>query len=46
MLLRFLNTLGVYQDVINDYYDEFIQFWQEHGIHWVHEMCMSIGESK
>jgi hypothetical protein len=35
MLLMLIFIFGVDQDVINEY-----------GVHQVHEMCMSIGESK
>jgi hypothetical protein len=46
MLLMFFLSLGVDQDVINEYHDELVLLWHEHRIHQVHEMCRSIGESK
>jgi hypothetical protein len=39
-------TLGIDQDVINEDHDKLVQLWHEHGVHQVHEMCMTIGESK
>jgi hypothetical protein len=39
-------TLGIDQVVINEDHDKLIQLWHEHGVHQVHEMCRSIGESK
>jgi hypothetical protein len=39
-------TLGIDQDVINEYYDKLVQLHHEYGVHQVHEMCRSIGESK
>jgi hypothetical protein len=39
-------TLGIDQDVINEDHDKLVQLWHEHGAHQVHEMCMTIGESK
>jgi hypothetical protein len=41
-----LFTLRIDQDVINEDHDKFIQLRHEHGVHQVHEMCRSIGESK
>jgi hypothetical protein len=41
-----LFTLGIDQDVVNEYHDKLIQIRHEHRIHQVHEMCKSIGESK
>jgi hypothetical protein len=41
-----LFTLGVDQDVVNEDHDKLVQLRYEHGVHQVHEMCRSIGESK
>jgi hypothetical protein len=41
-----LFILEVDQDVINEYHDELVQLRHEYGVHQVHEMCRSIGESK
>jgi hypothetical protein len=38
--------LGVDQDVINEDHDKLVQLRHEYGVHQVHEMCRSIGESK
>jgi hypothetical protein len=46
MLCMLLFTLGVDQDVINEDHDKFVQLRHEYGVHQVHEMCRSIGESK
>jgi hypothetical protein len=46
MLYVLLFALGVDQDVINEDHDKLVQLWHEHGVHQVHEMCRSIGESK
>jgi hypothetical protein len=46
MLLMFFFSPGVGQNVINEYHDKLIQLRHEHGIHQVHEMYRSIGESK
>jgi hypothetical protein len=46
MLLMLFFILGVDQDVINEDHDKLIQLQHEYGVHQVHEMCMSIGESK
>jgi hypothetical protein len=46
MLLTLFFILGVDQDVINEDHDKLIQLQHEYGVHQVHEMCMSIGESK
>jgi hypothetical protein len=37
---------GVDQDVINEDHDKLVEFRHEYGVHQVHEMCRSIGESK
>jgi hypothetical protein len=39
-------TLGIDQDVINEDHGKLVQLWHEYGVHQVHEMCRSIGESK
>jgi hypothetical protein len=46
MLRMLLFTRGVDQDVINEDHDKLVQLWHEYGVHQVHEMCRSIGESK
>jgi hypothetical protein len=46
MLLMFFFSLGVDQNDVSEYHDKLIQLWHEHGIHQVHEMCRTIGESK
>jgi hypothetical protein len=38
--------LGVDQDVVNEDHEKLVQLRHEYGIHQVHEMCRSIGESK
>jgi hypothetical protein len=46
MLRILFFTLGIDQDVINEDRDKLIQLRHEPGVHQVHEMCRSIGESK
>jgi hypothetical protein len=46
MLHMLLFTLGIDQDVINEDHNKLVQLQHEHGVHQVHEMCRSIGESK
>jgi hypothetical protein len=46
MLCMLLFTLGIDQDVINENHDKHVQLRNESGVHQVHEMCRSIGESK
>jgi hypothetical protein len=46
MLRMLLFTLRVDQDVINEDHDKLVQLCHEYGVHQVHEMCRSIGESK
>jgi hypothetical protein len=46
VLLMLFFILGVYQDVINEDHDKLIQLQHEYGVHQVHKMCRSIGESK
>jgi hypothetical protein len=45
MLLMLFFILGVDQDVINEDHDKLVQLRHEYGVHQVHEMCRSIGES-
>jgi hypothetical protein len=46
MLPMLFFILGIDQDVINEHHDKLIQLRHEYGVHQVHEMCRSIGESK
>jgi hypothetical protein len=46
MLLMLFFILGVEQDVVNENHDKLVQLRHEYGVHQVHEMCRSIGESK
>jgi hypothetical protein len=46
MLLILFFILGVEQDVVNENHDKLVQLRHEYGVHQVHEMCRSIGESK
>jgi hypothetical protein len=46
MLRILFFTLGIDQDVINEDHDKLVQLWHKRGVHQVHEMCRSIGESK
>jgi hypothetical protein len=46
MLRILFFTLEIDQDVIDEDYDKLVQLWHKHGVHQVHEMCRSIGESK
>jgi hypothetical protein len=46
MLRMLLFILGVAQDVVNEDHDKLVQLRHEYGVHQVHEMCRSIGESK
>jgi hypothetical protein len=46
MLLVLFFILGVDQDVIDEDHDKLVQLRHEYGVHQVHEMCRSIGESK
>jgi hypothetical protein len=46
MLHMLLFVLGLDQDVINEDDDKLVQLRHEYGVHQVHEMCRSIGESK
>jgi hypothetical protein len=41
-----LFILGVDQDVVNEDHEKLVQLRHEYGVHQVHEMCRSIGESK
>jgi hypothetical protein len=38
--------IGVDQDVVNEDHDKLVQLRHEYGVHQVHKMCRSIGESK
>jgi hypothetical protein len=46
MLLMLFLILEVDQDVINEDHDKLVQLRHEYGVHQVHEICRSIGESK
>jgi hypothetical protein len=46
MLHMLLFTLVIDQDVINEDHDKHVQLRHEYGVHQVHEICRSIGESK
>jgi hypothetical protein len=46
MLLMLFFILRVDQDAVIEYYDKLVQLRHEYGVHQVHEMCRSIGESK
>jgi hypothetical protein len=46
MLHMLLFVLRVDQDVVNEDHDKLVQLRHEYGVHQVHEMCRSIGESK
>jgi hypothetical protein len=46
MLFMLFFILRVDQDVINEYHDKLVQLQHEYGVHQVHEICRSIGESK
>jgi hypothetical protein len=46
MLFMLFFILGLDQDVINEYHDKLVQLWHEYGVHQIHEMCRSIGDSK
>jgi hypothetical protein len=46
MLCMLFFTLGIDQDIINEYHDKLIQLQHEYGVHQVQEMCRNIGESK
>jgi hypothetical protein len=46
MLLMLFFILGVEQDVVDEDHDKLVQLHHEYGVHQVHEICRSIGESK
>jgi hypothetical protein len=46
MLCMLLFALEIDQGVINEDHDKLVQLQHKHEVHQVHEMCMSIGESK
>jgi hypothetical protein len=46
MLLMIFLILRVDQDVFNEDHDKLVQLRHEYGVHQVHKVCRSIGESK
>jgi hypothetical protein len=46
MFLMLFFILGVEQVVVNEDHDKLVQLRHEYGVHQVHEICRSIGESK
>ena len=44
MLLVFILSLGVNEDVINEYHHKFIQEVHKHLVHHMHKECRSVGE--
>jgi hypothetical protein len=46
MLRMLFFIFGTDQDVVNEDHDKLVQLRHEYGVHQVHEMCRSIGESK
>jgi hypothetical protein len=46
MLHMLFFTLEIDQDAINEGHDKLVELRHEYGVHQVHEMCRSIGESK
>jgi hypothetical protein len=36
----------IYQDVINKYHHELVQFGHKHRIHQVHEVCGCVGQAE
>jgi hypothetical protein len=46
MLPMLFFALGIDQDVIDEYHDKLVLLRHEYGVHQVHEMCRSNGESK
>jgi hypothetical protein len=45
MPLMLFFTLAIDQDVVNKEHNKLVQLQHEYGVHQVHEMCRSIGES-
>jgi hypothetical protein len=45
VLLMLFFILGVDVDVVNEDHDKLVQLRYEYGVHQVHEICRSIGES-
>jgi hypothetical protein len=45
VLLMLFFILGVDQDIVDEYHDKLAQFQYKYGVHQVHKMCRSIGES-
>ena len=39
-------TLGIYQNIINEYNHKSIQEWPEHSVHQVHKGCWCISQPK
>jgi hypothetical protein len=46
MPLMLFFTIGIDQDVVNEDHDKLVQLRHKYGVHQVHKMCRSIGESK
>jgi hypothetical protein len=46
MLFMLFFFVGVDQNGVNEDHDKLVQLRHEYGVHQVHEMCRSIGESK
>jgi hypothetical protein len=46
MLCMLFFVFGIDQDVINEDHDKLVRLRHEYGVHQVHEMCRSIGDSK
>jgi hypothetical protein len=46
MLFMLFFFVGVDQNGVNEDHDKLVQLRHEYGVHQVHEMCKSIGESK
>jgi hypothetical protein len=46
MLCMLFFTLGIDQDVVNEFHDKLGQLRHEYEVHQIYEMCRSIGESK
>src|ERR1044071_5035492 len=46
MCRMLLLILGIHQYIINEHHNEFIQELHKHLVHHIHEVCMSISQSK
>ena len=46
MLSMIFFILGVDQNIVNEYHDEFIQLRHEDLIHQVHKICWGVGKTK